>query len=239
MQAGGLAPPPPMTQPPPQTPPQGNTEQELDKAKEKDSERGLKWVWLNVGGGYQHVGLQTFSIDVENFTAGFIPSSADGGVVSAGLGARLLFLTIGARGRVGLFSAWQVFSIGGELGFRFPLGRIEPYIDLGAGYTALGSFKDATSLKQVTDAISIRGLDARAGGGLDFFVTPVFSIGAAVSWEFLALTRPGVDPTQITQIKANPDLSDLQKKQADLLALEGSSYGSAFSAMGMLGLHFP
>jgi hypothetical protein len=133
MQAGGLAPPPPMKPPPAQPPPEDDTEEKLEEAKKKDSERGLKWVWLNVGGGYQHIGLQTFNIEipanatlnVEHFTAGFIPSSDDGGVVSVGLGARLLFLTVGARGRVGFFSAYQVFSIGGELGFRFPIGRLE------------------------------------------------------------------------------------------------------------------
>jgi hypothetical protein len=82
-------------------------------------------------------------------------------------------------------------------------------------------------------------VDARAGVGLDFFVTPIFSLGGAVSWEFLALTRPGVAPDQIAQIKANPDLSAYDKARADLLELDGSAYGSAFSAMGMLGLHFP
>src|SRR5262245_55578412 len=56
MTAGGLAPPPPMpSAPPPQAPPTGGVEQQLDKAKEEDSGRGLSWVWLEVEGGFEHV----------------------------------------------------------------------------------------------------------------------------------------------------------------------------------------
>jgi hypothetical protein len=40
----------------------------------------------------------------QNLTAGFISTSASGGVFGAGLGLRLIFLTLGARGRVGFFS---------------------------------------------------------------------------------------------------------------------------------------
>src|SRR5262245_17297043 len=52
MQAGGLTPPPPMTAPPSNNPPASTspTEQDLDRAKEKDSGRGLNWVYLYVDG---------------------------------------------------------------------------------------------------------------------------------------------------------------------------------------------
>lgn len=236
MQAGGLAPPPPMTAPPPSPPGQGGVEQQLDKAKEEDAGRGLSWVWLDVEGGFQHVGLQTFNVDEESFTAGFVDSSASGGMVGGGLGLRLLFLTIGARGRVGFFSAWQLFSIGGELGFHIPLGNVEPHFDLGVGYTGLGSFSGAVS--GANDAIDIRGLDARIGGGLDVYVTPVFSLGAKFSWELLFLTRPGLSPTEIQDIQANPGVDDAERARAQALAAEGSGYGSAIGITAVAGLHF-
>jgi hypothetical protein len=60
------------------------------------------------------------------------------------------------------------------------------------------------------------------------------SLGLDVSWEFLALTRPGVSLTDLGQ-ETTDNLSDAQKQ---LLQAEGSSYGSAVSVTGRLGLHF-
>src|SRR5262249_46355127 len=96
MQAGGLSPPPPMNPgaPPPSTP----TVHELENAKKKDAGRGLTWVWLNVEGGFEHVDLKTFSVNEDKLTAGFINSSSPGGMIGAGLGARIVFLTLGIRG---------------------------------------------------------------------------------------------------------------------------------------------
>ncbi len=233
MQAGGLTPPAPMPPAPPPGQPPGGVQENLDKSKEEDSGRGLSWVWLNVEGGFEHVGLQTFNVDEANFTAGFVDTSASGGVVGAGLGIRLLFLTLGARARVGFFSAWQLFSLGGELGFKIPIGNFEPHLELGAGYSGLGSVTGAVS--GAADAISIRGLDARLGGGFDYYVTPVLSLGANISWELLVLTRPGVSPDEIARIKAS---ANVDAARADALAAEGSGYGSALAITAMAGLHF-
>lgn len=245
MQAGGLKPPPPMdpkqTQEEPK--PADQTEEHLEKSKEKDSGRGLSFVWLNVEGGYETVGLQTFNIDETNFTAGFIEQSANGPVIGAGVGAQLLFITLGARGRLGLLNNWQFFTVGGEIGFHIPIGRLEPRFSIGAGYAAVGSF-DQVVTGGVDPDISIRGFYARAGGGMDYFVTKIFSIGATVSWEFTALTRPGFDPTKLADLQndianiQNADIRMAQQKQAELLAFEGSGYGSAFAVTGVLGLHF-
>ena len=49
LQAGGLAPPPPMGTAPGQPPPPASgtsTEQRLDRAKEEDAGRGLNWIWI-------------------------------------------------------------------------------------------------------------------------------------------------------------------------------------------------
>ncbi|MGK3991219.1 hypothetical protein WME99_49680 [Sorangium sp. So ce136] len=235
MQAGGLAPPPPMTTPEPEPVSPDDTEQRLEEAKKEDSGRGLELVWLSVEGGYENVGLQTFNIDEEELTAGFISSSANGGVVGAGVGVRLLFLTLGARGRVGFFHDWQLFSAGGEVGMHLPLGKLDPHIDLGFGYAGLGSFKSAVS--GAADAIAIRGFYGRISGGLDLYLSPVFSIGASASWELLALTRPGLTSAEIERIKGEAATTPQQAK-ADLLAAEGSSVGSALALTAVAGLHF-
>ncbi|WP_437337016.1 hypothetical protein [Sorangium sp. So ce394] len=235
MQAGGLAPPPPMTTPEPEPVSPDDTERRLDDAKKEDSGRGLELIWLNVEGGYENVGLQTFNIDEEELTAGFISSSANGGVLGAGAGVRLLYFTLGARGRVGFFDDWQLFTLGGEVGLHLPLGRLDPHVDLGFGYAGLGSFKSAVS--GAADAIAIRGVYGRISGGLDLYLSPVFSIGANASWELLALTRPGLSSAQIDRIKGEAAATPQQAK-ADLLAAEGSSVGSALALTAVAGLHF-
>ncbi|KYF93543.1 hypothetical protein BE18_14620, partial [Sorangium cellulosum] len=211
------------------------TERRLDDAKKEDSGRGLELIWLNVEGGYENVGLQTFNIDEEELTAGFISSSANGGVLGAGAGVRLLYFTLGARGRVGFFDDWQLFTLGGEVGLHLPLGRLDPHVDLGFGYAGLGSFKSA--VRGAADAIAIRGVYGRISGGLDLYLSPVFSIGANASWELLALTRPGLSTAQIDRIKGEAAATPQQAK-ADLLAAEGSSVGSALALTAVAGLHF-
>lgn len=236
MQAGGLAPPPPMQMPDtPPTAPDGSTVRRLDEAKEADSGRGLEFVWLNVEGGYANVGLQTFNIDEEELTAGFIPTAGNGGVVGVGAGLRLLYFTLGARGRIGFFSDWQLFSVGGEAGMHIPLGRLDPHVDLGFGYATLGNVKSA--VKGAADAIAIRGVYGRLSGGLDVYLSPVFSLGANASWEFMALTRPGLSSQAIERIRSETAGSPQQAK-AELLAAEGSSVGSVLALTAVAGLHF-
>ena len=237
--AQGLAPPAPL--PPEEKEEDSSTQKDLDDSQKKDSKRGLEWLYVDVQGGVQIVGLRTFNLDEENFTAGFVATEQQGFVTSVGAGVRLVFLTIGARARVGLFDKWDLFSVGGELGLRLPFGNLEPNFNLGAGYTALGSFESqlkSGAVQKALDNTDIAGFYVRAGAGLDYYITPTFSIGAVASFEVLGLTRPGLDPSKITEMKSDPTLTDLQKKKADLLALEGTSYGAAGTAMAVVGLHF-
>ena len=240
MQAGGLAPPPPMDEKTAQTPSTPTeplkTEEEEEEEKDQDSGRGLTWVWANAEGGFQHVGLQTFNVDEQNFTAGFIETTATGAAVGVGVGVRLLFITLGVRGRLGLLDAWQYFTAGGEIGFRFPLGNLEPHFELGGGYAAVGTFSDSLLGDTAAD-VSIRGFYARPSAGVDYFITPVLSIGASASWEFMAMTRPGLSVTSINAIRESPSFDDAQKARADVLSAEGSGYGSAVTFTGVIGLH--
>ncbi|EYF02379.1 hypothetical protein [Chondromyces apiculatus] len=235
MQAGGLAPPPPMQEPPltPVTPP-STTEQRLDDAKKDDSGRGLEFFYLNVEGGFQHVGLTTFSVNEEELTAGLTASSASGAMVGAGLGLRLFVLTLGARARAGFFSDWQLFSLGGELGVHIPIGRLDPHFDLGFGYAALGNVSSA--IQGAEDAVRIRGFYGRVGGGLDVYVLPALSIGANVSGELLGMTRPGLSPSELAAVQEDPG-SDPEQSRAAALSADGTSYGSSLAITAVIGLH--
>lgn len=236
--AQGLAPPAPLAAE--EREEESSTAKDLDKSQKKDSKRGLEWLYVDVQGGAQIVGLRTFNLD-ENFSADFIKTETQGFVMGAGVGLRLVFLTFGARARVGFFDSWDLFSIGGEMGLRLPFGNLEPHFELGGGYTALGSFESSLksgAVQSALDKTDIAGFYVRAGGGVDYYLTPTFSLGALASFEVLGLTRPGLDPSKIADIKADSSLTDVQKRKADLLAFEGTSYGAAGTAMAVVGIHF-
>lgn len=229
LSAGGLAPPPPLENTGP-APEDRELEDELERSRDEDSGRGLSWFWIEAQGGYEHVGLRTFDVDEQALTAGFVDTSANGGFVSAGLGARLIFLTLGARARLGLFDQWQLGRVGGEIGLRIPLGPVEPRFDLGVGYAALGNLDSSAGR-----ALSIDGLYARAGAGLDFYLGKYVSIGGQATFDFMALTRPGLSPSEIADLQTS---GDVDAGRAELLAAEGSGYGSTFGLAATLGLHF-
>jgi hypothetical protein len=104
---------------------------------------------------------------------------------------------------------------------------------LGAGYASLGSF-DGKSLG-AGSKVDITGYTIRAGGGLDYYLTPVFSIGAAGTFEVLGLTRPGVELS--TDPMVDP-MTDPEAAQAEVYAADGSSLGIATTLTAVIGLHF-
>lgn len=245
MNAGGLTPPPPTEAaappgapgPPGVLPPADGeltTDEELDRAVEEDSGRGLTWVWAEVGGGFEHVGLQTFNVDEQAFSAGFIETSASGAVIDGGLGVRLLFLTLGARARMGFFSPWQLGRIGGEVGLRIPIGRVEPRFDAGFGYAALTGVSATTGNAIDTN---INGFYGRLGAGIDVFPVNWLSVGGGVSWELLGLTRPGLSVSDIAGLEDTAE-DDPEAAGAVALSAEGSGYGSSLAITARVGVHF-
>ncbi|NUP14501.1 MAG: hypothetical protein HOW73_51380 [Polyangiaceae bacterium] len=205
---------------------------ELDESKDEDSGRGLSWFWLEVQGGFEHVGLQTFNIEEENFSVGLVETESSGGVVSAGIGAQIIFVTIGARTRLGFFDDWQLGTVGGEVGFHIPIGFVEPRFDFGAGYAAIANFDNI-----VPEDISIHGFYVRAGAGVDFYPVKQLALGAQATFDFMGLTRPGLDPSQIQAIQQDPDVGDIPAAREQALALDGSGYGAAVAIQGTIGLH--
>ncbi len=237
--AGGLRAPAPMD---PNIGRGSDTRRHLDDSKNSDSGRGLTWFYLDVEGGFEHIGLETFSVDESNLTAGFTTEEASGGFVGAGLGLRLLYFTIGPRGRFAKFDKWNKLSLGGELGFRFPIGIVEPYLTVGGGYVAVGGLSadnqlDALSQQDLTivsDHIDIDGGYARIVAGLDLFPLDFLSIGVGASWDIMGLTRKGVS-LQSLDPNTVKNLSDARKTA---LAADGSGWGSSLNLGARVGLHF-
>lgn len=188
-------------------------EKELAEADKEDSGRGLEWVWLNGEIGVQHVGLNTFKDD-GLVDPSEIETTQTGPLFGAGIGVRLLVFTAGVRFRMASFSDFKLWTLDAEGGLRIPLGSLEPYVNVAAGFASLGSFS--------TDAInSPKGFDARVGVGLDLYISNTFSIGANASGDVLFLARSGSgDSSSAVYVE------------------DGSSIGFGVTGTAVVGLHF-
>lgn len=224
LSAGGLAPPPALESTPsgnaPTTP--AATEAELAKADKEDSGRGLEFVWLNAEAGVMHLGLGTFSHDklVDSAT---MKTTQTGLVVGAGAGIRLVFLTFGARFRYAPLPDAKLWSLSAEGGLHAPLGAFEPYAALNLGYVSVGSFPQGGSA-------AAHGFDARLSGGIDYYLTNMFSVGVNVGADLLVLSRSA--STCTVPLSASSDAASFY------CASSGSSTGGALTATGVAGLHF-
>lgn len=211
-----------------------HTEQQLEKAEREDSGRGLEFFYINAEVGGQHLGLQTFKAN-DLVDAGVVKTSQTGLMVGAGLGLRLVFITLGPRFRIGMFDQWQLWTLNGELGLRIPLGDVEPYFTFGGGYASVGAFDPGNlggSLN--SDDVDITGYNIRGGFGIDLYLSPAFSIGANLTGEMLVLTRPGVDPSKLQGSASGGSA----QAAAEVYAADGSSIGAAVTLSGVAGLHF-
>lgn len=228
LQAGGLRPPEAVQseEPPPAAQGEAQVETELEKADKEDTGRGLEFVWLNGEVGYQTVGLQALSEnDLVDGTS--IENNQSGLVFGAGLGVRLLTITLGARFRYGTFEAWDMWSINAEGAFHIPLGKLDFYFGVGAGYVALGGLQPNGEDAVVLSDMGIAGFDLRAGVGLDYYLSNTFSVGVNLGGDVLFLQR------KLALAEPADGTGSLSTYSDD-----GSSVGAAFTPMAVLGLHF-
>lgn len=187
---------------------------QLQRAAREDSGRGLQFAWLKADVGYHFTSLDGLSGDA------LLPGDTTTGglMLGGGAGMRFLFLTAGARFRYLVGDAFDIWNVSGEVAFRVPMGQLEPFVLLGVGYS---SVRDVIALTEAqSDALSLGGVNARIAGGIDYFVTPLFSVGARADAEFLFLGRDAIDG-------ASGELS-----------VEQSAIGIGGALSLSLGLHF-
>lgn len=232
LSAGGLAPPPAVETAPapgaqpgantqPGAPTPASTEAQLNRADVEDSGRGLEFVWLNAEAGVIHVGLNTFH-HRNMLDPALVKTNETGFVTGAGAGVRLVFLTVGARFRYALMPDYAMWSLGLEGGVHAPFGNFEPYGTLDLGYAAFASTRHNIGE-------SVNGFDARLGGGADYYLAPMFSVGVNVSADLLFLHRADFGmPTPAGGCQGAP-VDDCRS---------GNSIGGALSATAVAGLHF-
>jgi hypothetical protein len=225
MQSGGLAPPPPMQSggltPPagssrPTGPwsPQSPTEAKLAEADASDSGRGLDFFYIDAEVGAAYLAPEAFHGPL--FKAGSAQSGL-GASVGAGFGVRFLYFTVGPHVRYAPFSSFRFLTVDLDLGWRVPLGRLEPYGILAAGYGNLGSDAEPGD--------TFFGYNVRVGGGVDDYLSNVLSVGGSLTAELVRLRRSNFPAVRTP----NPDP-----------ALESGAYGLGIGVTlaGVLGLHF-
>ena len=223
LSSGGLAPPPAIEGAEPYD--ASATEAELDQADRKDSGRGLEFFWANVEGGVQHLGLQTFKSN-DLVDGELISTTQTGPLFGAGMGVRLIFITLGGRFRLGSFEEWQLWTLDAEVGFRVPLGPLEPYFSVAGGYASLGSFELDGALEN--EGVDARGFNLRGAVGLDYYIGNTLSLGGNLSGDLLFLSRSGVDAG---------DIEDEDTASA-VYASDGSGIGAGVTLTLVAGLHF-
>jgi hypothetical protein len=175
-------------------------------------------------------------------SVGFLPTSGLGPTASVGGGLRLVFLTLGLRGRVASFQdsssehtlgAWQVWTLDGEIGFRAPVGRLEPHAALAAGYTSFGGFGNA--VRGLSAGLDVHGVDGRVDAGADYWITHEISVGLDASGGLLGVARPGVSARDLATPK---EIGTINDAKARVLEANGASVGWMIDLTGNVGVHF-
>jgi hypothetical protein len=180
------------------------TEQSLRRSEQVDSGRGLSWFYLGAEGSFFWLGSDVLSKSGGPLLTGGREASGIGPGGSVFLGGRFYVLTAGARVRTAWLPDSQFLSAGGEIGLKIPKGNLEPHLLLGGGYATLLGVKE-----------KVRGFDVVLGGGVDYFLSPYFSIGGLTLIELVSLRRAAY--------QGSP---------------KGSSLGLAAVGSAVLGLHF-
>jgi len=224
MRSGGLVPPPKDSGPPPPAPVQpGPTQLALEAAGDQDSGRGLEFVYLDAEGGVEFAAL-----DAITKSGTLVPDSSKtsgaGGLVGVGTGLRLLYFTAGPQFRLAHASDWDLWTLNLDLGWRVPLGRLEPHGHIGGGYAKLGHSAD--NLLGAARGVSVSGFDFRLGAGIDYYAANVFSIGATLDLELVRLSRSAVA------------LQASDPPAAAAFGSSASSLGLGVTAAAVVGFHF-
>ncbi len=223
LETGGLTPPPTM----PSVPGESETRATLERAEREDAGRGLEFLWLDVEGGYEYISLQTFKAN-SLVDAEVVQDAGSAFAFGVGAGVRLIFVTLGARFRLGQFSAWDLWTLNAELGLHVPLGALEPSFTFSAGYASLGAFSVGNAAAGFdTDRVDVSGFDARVGANLDYYLNPLLSLGVRGSFELLVLSRNGA--LQPTAVPASA---------AQVYARDGDGIGFGLTMSAVAGVHF-
>ncbi len=220
-----LLPPAPLPQPQ-KTGAQVRTESELSRSQGEDSGIGLEWVYVGADAGFSWVGLSALG----QTDLGLEKKGGAGFVWGAGVGARLLWLSIGARVRNHQLADFSLWTVGGEAAWHAKFGHWDPFAGLRVSYATLGSI-DAEAFSAANQGargdFALRGFNFEFAGGADYYCTSLISVGAELGIAFWFLKRP-----QLTTVPTGASAADV------LYTKSGSASALGISSTAHLALHF-
>ncbi len=223
----------------------GQAHADQSRVSEETTARPLEWLHLSGGVGYQRVLLHTFfaeDSDTERLTADIVPEDMSGPAASLGIGTKLWFVGLGLTGRVAELSGASpergtrdltLWSLDGELTFRAPLGRVEPFVLFGGGYSTFGGLGDL--IGGLEEGVDIDGFNLRGGLGVDYYLSRVFSLRVALESDLLFLARKGVPARDLAEPE---EVGTLNEAEARILEADGSSAGFSYGLTAGAGVHF-
>jgi opacity protein-like surface antigen len=213
----------------------------VERPEAKEDHRGAQPFWASLRGGYQVLDLTTFTLkDEKDFSADLVPTSASGPVGHLATGLRIRGFSLGARGSImsltyvsgGGLGGATLWSIDADLGLHVGAGSdFDPYLMLGAGYTAIGGLHP----RGLDAQVHVRGYNTHLGLGFDYYVANNVAIGVLALGQVLFVTRPGVDARDLLTPK---EVETLGEAKARALEADGSSVGTALSIIAGPSLHF-
>lgn len=243
--AQNLAPPPPIDPNAPGSP-TGNgleaqqqqaTTERLDEAEREDSKRGFELFWLDAHLGGSYIDMRQLS----DSDLRLEKASSAGPAFSLGAGVRFVVLVLGARARYNALAAFNMWQLNGEVGLKLPIASSDILIGAHGGYSFVGSLGQAsvatdTTTPADTDQVKIRGFNAGLDFAYDYYVSPMFSVGAGAIGDFLFLNRPPVSkPAGFEQL---PVEQQNAINNDPLYQKSGTSAGFQAALFLRLGLHF-
>ena len=222
-------------QPGQSTTPEQATNAKLDEAEREDNGRKFELVWFDGSVGASYIDMRQFS----SSSLQLDKASSAGPMVSIGAGLRLVVFVVGVRAKYNALSAFNMWQLNGEAGFKIPIGKVDFLVGAHGGYSFVGNIGQGTvetnsgGTPTNTDAVKIRGFNVGLDFALDYYVTDTFSIGGGFFADFLYLTRPPVDkPAGLTaQESAALDSDPLYKES-------GTTAGLQLGGGLRLGVHF-
>ncbi len=209
----------------------GPEPQNVKDAEKEDNGRNFELFWAQAEAGLSYMNLASFSQE----SLAIEKKSSFGGVFGLGAGVRFLLFTLGARLRMHQLSVFSLWQINGVLGMQIPAGSWDIGFGLHGGYSFVGRISGdafSTSAPNASSDVSVRGFNLGLGASVDYYLTPLFSVGAGITGEALFLKRPPLTiPADV------PADQRAQLEQSDLYKNSGTSAGIGIAGGLRLGLH--
>lgn len=167
-------------------------------ARESEGDgRDVDYIWLEAQGGISYVNLIQFQntnfADVASGDSIFRDVYGTGPVVGVGVGFRLWWIAVGARGSFAIYETFQLGTVGGEVTLRLPVPVVEPWVRVGFGYGWQGNAQYQRAEFRSASTTTY-GWVFQSGLGLDVYLVQWLTLGAALGIDIVNMSRQR-DPT--------------------------------------------